>query len=122
MLEDRSYMRRSPFDRYRSATVMLVIVNVVAFILQLILGSVYGRRIDHYFALSVDGLRAGYIWQLLTFQFMHGGWIHLLLNCLAIFMMGRDVEDAVGRKRFLTLYFSSGIIGGLVQIALGLIL
>src|SRR5260370_37884077 len=50
---------------------------------------------------------------------MHGGILHLVLNCWAIFVFGREVEAALGRKSFLTLYFSSGIIGGLFQAALG---
>src|SRR4029078_1700336 len=36
-------------------------------------------------------------------------------NCLAIFWFGRNVEEAIGRNSFLALYFSSGIIGGLIQ-------
>jgi len=60
-------------------------------------------------------LSHGYVWQLLTFQFMHGNFLHLLLNCWAIFMFGREVEQALGRKSFLTLYLSSGVIGGLCK-------
>ena len=79
------------------------------------------RPID-YFALSVDGLRHGFVWQLLTYQFMHGGWLHLLLNCWAIYVFGREVEGTLGWKRFLTLYFSSGVIGGLFQALAGVLL
>jgi membrane associated rhomboid family serine protease len=122
MLEDRPYMRRTSFDARRSATVLLLIVNVVAFLAQIAVGAFSHFRLNHYFALSLDGLRHGYVWQLLTFQFMHGGIFHLLFNCLAIFWFGRPVEDAVGRKSFWTLYFLSGVIGGLVQVAGGLVL
>jgi Uncharacterized membrane protein (homolog of Drosophila rhomboid) len=73
------------------------------------------------FALSVEGLRHGYVWQLLTFQFMHGGILHLLLNSLAIFMFGREVEQSLGKGRMLTLYFASGVIGGLVQALAGVL-
>jgi membrane associated rhomboid family serine protease len=121
MLEDRYYMRQSPFDARRSATVILVVVNAIAFILQL---AAYrfapGFPTDGYFALSIYGLRHGYIWQLLTYMFMHAGFLHLLFNCWAIYVFGRDVEDALGLKSFLTLYFSSGIIGGVFQTTAGL--
>ena len=40
------------------------------------------------------------VWQLLTYQFMHGGLIHLLLNCWAIFIFGREVESALGTGVF----------------------
>ena len=123
MLEDRVYMRRPSFRPRLSATVLLIIANVVAFFVQSLLYASSSRfRIDDYLPLSLDGLKHGYLWQLLTFQFMHGGLFHLLFNCIAIFVFGRDVEEALGRKPFLTLYFSSGVIGGLVQILAGLLL
>jgi len=108
-------MRRAPFPSRRSATVTLLIVNVAAFLAQVVLSSFLHYPANKYFALSLEGLRHGFVWQLLTYQFMHGGVIHLLLNCWAIFMFGREVEEALGRKSFLMLYFSSGVIGGLVQ-------
>ena len=97
-------------------TLLLVIANIAAFILQSLIASATPKILVNS-ALSVAGLSHGYVWQLLTFQFMHSGWIHLLLNCLAIYMFGREVEEALGRKGFLTLYFSSGVIGGLLQVA-----
>jgi len=65
--------------------------------------------------LSWDGLKRGYVWQLLSFQFLHGGFLHLIFNGLAIFFLGRELEAALGRGRFLTLYFCSGVAGGLVH-------
>jgi membrane associated rhomboid family serine protease len=122
MLEDRHYMRRPSFRSGRSATVTLLIVNVVAFLVQSIhYGYPPVLPEGGYFALSAEGLRHGYLWQLLTFQFMHGGLLHLLLNCWAIYIFGREVEEAFGQKSFLTLYFSSGIIGGIFQALAGLL-
>src|SRR5438874_1351329 len=86
MLEDRVYMRRPSFRPRLSATVLLIIANVVAFFVQSLLYASSSRfRIDDYLPLSLDGLKHGYLWQLLTFQFMHGGVFHLLFNCIAIF-------------------------------------
>jgi membrane associated rhomboid family serine protease len=59
------------------------------------------------------------VWQLLSFQFLHAGLFHLIVNCWAIYAFGREVEIALGVKRFLILYFSSGIIGGLLQASAG---
>jgi membrane associated rhomboid family serine protease len=94
---------------------MLVIANVVAYGLQLILSNFPRFPLYEYLALSTEGLSHGRVWQLLTFQFMHAGPLHLLFNCLAIYVFGRDVEEALGRKNFTVLYFSSGIVGGLCQ-------
>lgn len=115
-------MRREPFRIPWSATLVLVIVNVLAFVGQLVAGYVSGFPISAYLALSVEGLRHGFVWQLLTYQFMHGGWLHLLLNCWAIYIFGPEVELALGKKSFLALYFSSGVVGGLVQTMAGLLL
>jgi membrane associated rhomboid family serine protease len=116
-------MRRPAFGPAWSATVVLLVVNVVAFILQNVLYTFFPSfHTDAYLALSVDGLRHGFAWQLLTYQFMHGGWLHLLLNCWAIYVFGREIEGTLGWKPFLTLYFSSGVIGGLFQALAGVLL
>jgi membrane associated rhomboid family serine protease len=123
MLEDRDYMRQPAYHEPRvSFTVALLIVNAAVFLVQLAASnSPTGGEIEgRYFALSLDGLKQGFVWQLLTFQFMHAGWMHIIFNSLAIYFFGRPVEDALGRRHFLTLYLSAGIIGGLVQMLFAL--
>jgi membrane associated rhomboid family serine protease len=123
MLEDRDYMRQPAYHEPRiSFTVALLIVNAVVFIIQLISTNFpNGQEIqDKYFALSLGGLENGYVWQLLTFQFMHASWMHIIFNSLAIFFFGRSVETVLGKNRFLAVYFSSGIIGGAVQMLFAL--
>ncbi|HEV2394810.1 MAG TPA: rhomboid family intramembrane serine protease [Verrucomicrobiae bacterium] len=115
-------MRQSPFDARRSITVLLLMVNVAVFVLQLALQQFTSFPVNDYFALSLDGLKHGYVWQLITYEFMHVGVLHLLFNCWAIYVFGQEVEEALGRKAFVALYFSSGIIGGLVQTLAGLFL
>lgn len=48
-------------------------------------------------------------WQLLTHMFMHGGWGHILLNMLGLFMLGPRVEYRWGSQRFLTYYLLCGL-------------
>jgi membrane associated rhomboid family serine protease len=124
MLEDREYMRQPAYREPRiSFTIALLIVNALAFLAQLLAAQMFlrGTQIEvHYFALSLEGLKSGYLWQLVTFQFMHAGWLHLIFNSVAIFFFGRPVETALGRGRFLAVYFSSGIIGGVVQMLFAL--
>jgi len=117
MLEDRDYMRQPAYYRPQlSFTVALLIANAVAFLAELVLCG-YPPRIglDNYFALSLEGLEHGYVWQLVTYQFMHVGFLHIFLNCWAIYVFGRVIEEALGPRKFLILYFSSGVLGGLVQ-------
>lgn len=102
-----------------SATIVLVGLNIIAFLLQT---KILPIELDEkYLELSPGGLRHGYVWQLLSYQFMHGGWMHLILNCWGLFVFGRAVELAVGKWRFLVLYFTSGIVGGLFQVMAGLL-
>jgi len=53
------------------------------------------------------------IWELITYQFLHGNFRHLLFNMLALFFIGPDVERGLGTRRFFIIYFLSGILGGL---------
>jgi membrane associated rhomboid family serine protease len=104
----------SRWEWIRSATVILLVLNVIAFVVQKWLSPAWLN--DRYVGLSFFGLRQGFVWQPLTYQFMHGSWMHLILNCWVLFVVGREVEWAVGKARFLLVYFSSGIVGGLLQV------
>lgn len=123
MLEDRDYMRQPAYEQRVSFTILVLIVNAVVFLAELLAAHTPNAPFieDKYFALSLSGLKSGYVWELLTFQFMHAGWVHILFNSIVIFFFGRPVETAIGGRRFLTLYFLSGIVGGLVQMLLALL-
>lgn len=49
---------------------------------------------------------------LLTYMFLHGGWMHVLLNMLFLFVFGDNIEDALGHGRFLAFYLLCGAAGG----------
>jgi membrane associated rhomboid family serine protease len=118
MLGDRAYMRGPSFGSQRSLAIVLLIANTMVFVLQSLLGfwapSVF-RAYFYAFALSTDGLASGYLWQLVSYQFMHAGILHLLVNMIVLYFFGRAVEEALGRKAFLQIYLLSGVVGGLLQ-------
>jgi membrane associated rhomboid family serine protease len=123
MLEDRSYMRsEAPLGRW-SVTVWLSIILTVIFALQCI-DFAYFRTgfADRWLAMTPGGLLRGEIWQLITFQFVHVGFLHLLGNVLMLWFIGRYVEQIFGPRRFLQAYFLAGITGGLLQGVLMLLL
>lgn len=115
-------MRQEQFDPRRSVTITLLIVLACVFVLQVILNRFTEFGTVRYLGLSSTGLRHGYIWQLFTYQLLHGGFLHLIFNCWAIYVFGHDVEHSLGTRRFLILYFGSGILGGLCQLLFGLTL
>jgi len=126
MIEDRDYMREPEFGQRRwqmsfhwrwSWTVILLVSYAVVFLAQQAQGNFFPRNnFFAYLALSRDGLEHGFVWQLLTYQFMHAGWLHLLLNCWVIFIFGSELEYLLGSRRFLALTFASGIVGGIFQV------
>ncbi len=121
-LADRHYMR----EEYHPprATTVLIVVLIVAFVLQSLLLFYGGLNVSRELALSLGGVKSGKIWQLLTFQFLHAvpwPW-HVLFNCLGLYFFGRSVEETLGTKKFLWLYFLAGVAGGLLQILTTLVL
>jgi membrane associated rhomboid family serine protease len=61
----------------------------------------------------IPGLR---IWQPVTYLFLHGGLLHLLVNMLMLWMFGRELELVWGKKRFLNYFFICGVGAGLITI------
>lgn len=103
-------------------TTLLLVSLVVCYVIQLILQSELGvGRVNELFALSRQGLRDGKYYQLITFQFMHGGLLHIVFNMIALYFFGRFMEEALGRRAMLRLYLLSGTIGGLLQVGLALV-
>lgn len=104
---------RNPPTGWWSVTNTLLVINVSVYIGQeLARGFLPRFPLELYLGLSLEGLRHGFVWQLLTFQFLHGGILHLLLNSWGIYVFGPAVEHALGRTRFLRLYLISGAVGG----------
>ncbi len=57
----------------------------------------------------------GQAWRLATYMFLHGGFMHILFNMLTLWMFGGAVVSQIGERRFLGLYFTSGILAGLLS-------
>ncbi len=108
-------MREGPGSGPRSMTTTLMIVLVAVFAVQNI-DAVYLRTpAQGWLALTSEGLRHGFLWQLITFQFLHGGLFHLAGNLLMLWFIGRFVEHVLGARRFLFAYLGCGVVGGLLQ-------
>ena len=123
-LYDRDYMRDDePGFRRRvpaapwSPTIALLVVLVVLFFVQAAFELRKSFWLFEHIALSLHGIQHWKLWQFLTFQFLHGGILHLALNGITLYTFGRFLEQRMGRGKFLALYFLSGIAGGLLQIA-----
>jgi hypothetical protein len=102
---------------------MLIGLNSAVFFYQLTLN---GRMVDFAYAYGVIPFRfvhmfPGDPWELLTplsAMFLHGGWGHLLGNMLYLYIFGNNVEDTLGRGRYLLFYLTCGVLSFLAQVVL----
>jgi rhomboid family protein len=124
-------LKDDPGPRRTFPWVMLTIlvINVVAFVLELGLGS--DQQLTSLFqaagVVPVEFTRGvdigppppfGIVYlTLITSMFLHGGMLHIGSNMLYLFIFGDNVEDRLGHLKFLIFYFLCGIIAGLTHIA-----
>jgi len=57
-------------------------------------------------------------WTIVTYMFLHGGLFHIAFNMLVLFFFGPRVEERLGSRRFLWLYFISGVSGALLSLVM----
>ena len=125
-LRDANPTRRTPV-----VTLGLVIACFVAFAWELGLTASGGESALGAFItewgvvpaeLTATWARGEYVSQetatLVTSQFLHGGWAHLLFNMLYLWIFGNNVEDRFGRLGFLGFYLFGGALAGLSQVAI----
>jgi membrane associated rhomboid family serine protease len=112
--------------RFQTVTAILILINVVVFTLT---GVVAG---DQALSLTATGfgviplelLNHGVVMDyhpvpefltLITYQFLHGSWLHLLSNMLIMWILADNVEDAFGHWGFLVFYVACGVVAGLAH-------
>jgi membrane associated rhomboid family serine protease len=110
----------SPTAGRMPATIALIAINVVVFLVELGGGA---GSIDGGGSLIRDaGLRGpevadGDWWRVITSGFLHAGFLHLLLNMYVLYVAGSILEPGIGTPRFLAIYFVSLIAGSLGALA-----
>jgi membrane associated rhomboid family serine protease len=136
MLYDRPYMRQAPGDEPRTAKASMVttlmVITIGVFVLQQVLNVFFpglGHHGSHFFAewfaLSGENFRALKVWTVLSYGLLHDPGVvyflfipipfaHLIFNMLGLFLLGRPVEEMLGRQRFLMLYIGAVLLGGVV--------
>jgi membrane associated rhomboid family serine protease len=110
-----------PVRRLSVVTYSLIAANLAVFLWEL---SSRGSRIDHYafYPCAVSGPCRGpaidhLAWPegAFTGMFLHASWVHVLGNMLFLWIFGNNVEDAMGRVRFLVFYLAAGYAAALAQ-------
>lgn len=104
---------RGWLGRFGSVVHLILWVTGAVFLLQLVCVALNVRLFEELFALSGPGLRSGFIWQPVTYMFLHdtGHLLHILFNLLILWFFGKEVEYFIGPKYFTRLYFLGGLVG-----------
>lgn len=106
--------RNTPYANY-----LLIAANIFIFLLTYWPHEVFmeGRRALEplrpaalQFMLSPD---RPYIWQFVTYAFLHGGWMHIIGNMYFLFMFGNNVNDRLGNVGYLCFYFAGAVFSGI---------
>lgn len=93
----------------------LIITNAVVFVLQVLFRNLSGGAVlETFFALQPEAISRFWVWQLLSYAFLHADFFHLLFNMLALWMFGSELENHWGSEIFLKIYLFSAFMGGLV--------
>jgi membrane associated rhomboid family serine protease len=121
MLEDRPYLRDS-YERRRTGVLTWLISSIIAvFVVQNVAGRVpgLGYGLEGLLGLDPEGLRAGHLWTLLTYGFLHstGNLLQVIAYVGALYLLGREIVPVTGARRFLGLYASALASGGLLWAA-----
>jgi membrane associated rhomboid family serine protease len=107
----------SPTAGKMPATIALIAINVIVFIIELAGGGTSsfsgGGTVIHDFGLRGPDVANGDWWRVITGGFLHAGPLHLLLNMYVLYVAGSILEPGIGTPRFLGIYFVSLVAGSL---------
>ena len=97
-------------------TISLIIINVVVFALMYILGngSTSQSTLIKFGAYDKSLVLSGEYYRLITSSFIHIGLLHLIFNCYALYIIGRQMESFLGKIKYIIVYFVSALCGSLL--------
>ena len=95
-------------------TPIIIVVNALVFFLELTQGDAF---VTAWSAVPAE-ITSGHHWiTILTAMFMHGSWSHIIGNMIFLWAFGPEIEDAMGRGRYLVFYLIGGVVAMLAQVA-----
>src|ERR1700676_4502718 len=95
-------------------TAGIIAVNVVVFVMELMRGDAFVTQ----WAAVPAQIVSGHHWiTILTAMFMHGSWSHIICNMIFLWAFAPEIEDAMGRGRYLVFYLVGRQVAMLPQVA-----
>ena len=111
------YRDANPSERFPIVTVVIIVVNVLAFLWELSLGAELERSLFRFGVVPQNGFHP---LSYFTSIFLHGGWFHLISNMWWLWIFGDNVEDRLGRFRYFLFYLACGLLAGITHTAFNL--
>jgi membrane associated rhomboid family serine protease len=114
-----------PSSRFPAVTVGLIAINTLVFLHELRLGPHLENMLLDYAIIPARYTQVGVarffslpeqVFAFFSSMFLHGGWVHLVGNMWILWIFGDNVEDRLGRVRYLALYLGSGVAAALLHI------
>jgi membrane associated rhomboid family serine protease len=100
----------------------IMIACFAAFVIQKTGDGFFHTNIAYYFALTPDlAVKNHYLWQLVTYAFLHADVMHLFFNLLMLAFIGSELEMIWGRAKFLRYYFFCSIMAGITYLVIALL-
>ena len=98
-------------------TYAIMILCTIIFFLTYLLGegSYDAYTLYNFGAVYSPAIKIGQVWRLLTGTFLHAGLIHLFTNMYSLYLIGTQLENFVGKKKFILIYLISAISGSLMS-------
>ena len=117
----------NPTRRFPYLTIALLLINVAVFVVML--GLPNEAAVNTFFAqyamyphavvtgipVTANSIEPVYL-TIFTSMFLHGGFLHIIFNMLFLWIFGNNIEDALGRVKFLVFYFATGTAGAIAHI------
>ena len=100
--------------KYFPGTFTLLILITIVFAYEVVIG--FNKAILQLAQINLLVLYRGEWWRLITAIFIHMGFIHFALNAFWLFYLGIDLEGVIGTKRFLIVFFISGLVGNVLSL------
>jgi len=100
--------------RMPAVTASLIAVNAVVFLLELLRGETF---ITSWSLVPADIVAGRHLFTILSSMFMHGSFSHILGNMVFLWAFGPEIEDLMGRGRYLVFYLLGGLAATFAQVA-----
>jgi membrane associated rhomboid family serine protease len=106
--------RRHSQLRSAPAVLILILLNAIVFLFEICVGDWNDPEVLHRVgALDPYSVLVQHeYWRLFTALFLHGGFVHLLFNVFALYVLGPPLERSIGTMRFVVCYLISGLASG----------